>query len=211
MSSMSKEGVFMIVVGVTGGIASGKSLISDWFTKAHLSVIDADVVYKNLIKSNRNLYKDIVDAFDLPTNQSSSIDFKSLGKIVFRDKDKLSKLNAITHPYVINKVELMLEEYRNNEKDIVILDVPLLYEAKMESYCDYVVCVYTDKETQIDRLMKRGHLDRQTAINRIDSQMSLEEKKEKSDFVIDNSWSKDHSYQQFVQVLAKIKSYAKES
>jgi dephospho-CoA kinase len=105
----------------------------------------------------------------------------------------------------------MLEEYRDNEKDIVILDVPLLYEAKMESYCDYVVCVYTDRETQIDRLMKRGHLDRQTAIKRIDSQMSLEDKKAKSDFVIDNSWSKDHSYQQFVQVLAKIKSYAKES
>jgi dephospho-CoA kinase len=208
---MSKEGVFMIVVGVTGGIASGKSLISDWFTKAHLSVIDADVVYKNLIKSNQNLYKDIVEAFDLPTNQTSTIDFKSLGKIVFRDKEKLKKLNAITHPYVINKVELMLEEYRDNEKDIVILDVPLLYEAKMESYCDYVVCVYTDRETQIDRLMKRGHLDRQTAIKRIDSQMSLEDKKTKSDFVIDNSWSKDHSYQQFVQVLAKIKSYAKES
>jgi dephospho-CoA kinase len=201
----------MIVVGVTGGIASGKSLISDWFTKAHLSVIDADVVYKNLIKSNQNLYKDIVEAFDLPTNQTSTIDFKSLGKIVFRDKEKLKKLNAITHPYVINKVELMLEEYRDNEKDIVILDVPLLYEAKMESYCDYVVCVYTDRETQIDRLMKRGHLDRQTAIKRIDSQMSLEDKKTKSDFVIDNSWSKDHSYQQFVQVLAKIKSYAKES
>jgi dephospho-CoA kinase len=201
----------MIVVGVTGGIASGKSLISDWFTKAHLSVIDADVVYKNLIKSNQNLYKDIVEAFDLPTNQTSTIDFKSLGKIVFRDKEKLKKLNAITHPYVINKVELMLEEYRDNEKDIVILDVPLLYEAKMESYCDYVVCVYTDRETQIDRLMKRGHLDRQTAIKRIDSQMSLEDKKAKSDFVIDNSWSKDHSYQQFVQVLAKIKSYAKES
>lgn len=201
----------MIVVGVTGGIASGKSLISDWFTKAHLSVIDADVVYKNLIKSNQNLYKDIVEAFDLPTNQTSTIDFKSLGKIVFRDKEKLKKLNAITHPYVINKVELMLEEYRDNVKDIVILDVPLLYEAKMESYCDYVVCVYTDRETQIDRLMKRGHLDRQTAIKRIDSQMSLEDKKAKSDFVIDNSWSKDHSYQQFVQVLAKIKSYAKES
>jgi dephospho-CoA kinase len=208
---MSKEGVFMIVVGVTGGIASGKSLISDWFTKANLRVIDADVVYKNLIKSNRNLYKDIVEAFDLPTNQSSSIDFKSLGKIVFRDKEKLKKLNAITHPYVINKVELMLEEYKDNRMDIVILDVPLLYEAKMESYCDYVVCVYTDRETQIDRLMKRGHLDRQTAIKRIDSQMSLEDKKAKSDFVIDNSWSKDHSYQQFVQILANIKSYAKES
>jgi dephospho-CoA kinase len=201
----------MIVVGVTGGIASGKSLISDWFTKANLRVIDADVVYKNLIKSNRNLYKDIVEAFDLPTNQSSSIDFKSLGKIVFRDKEKLKKLNAITHPYVINKVELMLEEYKDNRMDIVILDVPLLYEAKMESYCDYVVCVYTDRETQIDRLMKRGHLDRQTAIKRIDSQMSLEDKKAKSDFVIDNSWSKDHSYQQFVQILANIKSYAKES
>ena len=164
-----------------------------------------------MIKSNQNLYKDIVEAFDLPTNQTSTIDFKSLGKIVFRDKEKLKKLNAITHPYVINKVELMLEEYRDNEKDIVILDVPLLYEAKMESYCDYVVCVYTDRETQIDRLMKRGHLDRQTAIKRIDSQMSLEDKKAKSDFIIDNSWSKDHSYQQFVQILAKIKSYAKES
>ncbi len=196
----------MKVIGVTGGVASGKSLISGWFEKAHIDIIDADKVYKTLIQTNKKLYKEIIETFNLEENENQQLDFKSLAKIVFNNKDKLLLLNSIAHPYVIDEMVRMIENYRNNHHSLIVLDVPLLFEANMEKYCDQIVCVYADRETQIDRLMKRGHLDRSVAVQRIDSQMSIEEKKEKSDFVIDNSWSRDHSYQQFIQVLAKIKS-----
>jgi len=196
----------MKTIGLTGGIASGKTLISDWFEKVNIEVIDADKVYKALIKTNKNLYQEIVDTFSLDYQEDQTLDFRRLARIVFNDKDKLKKLNEITHPYVIREMERLIAYFNEKGEDILILDIPLLYEAKMEKYCDNIICVYTDRETQIDRLMKRGYLERKTAEKRIDAQMSLKEKKEKADFVIDNSSSRDNSYQQFKHILAQIKS-----
>ena len=178
----------MKVIGVTGGVASGKTLISDWFEKAHIKVIDADKVYKRLTHTNKEMYQEIIDTFALTEKSNQELDFKSLAKIVFNDKEKLEILNSLTHPYVIKEIEAMIETYRVEDYPLVVLDVPLLFEAGMEKYCDEIICVYADRESQIERLMKRGHLDRKTAIQRIDSQMSLDEKKETSDYVIDNSW-----------------------
>lgn len=196
----------MKVIGVTGGVASGKTLISDWFEKAHIKVIDADKVYKRLTHTNKEMYQEIIDTFALTEKSNQELDFKSLAKIVFNDKEKLEILNSLTHPYVIKEIEAMIETYRVEDYPLVVLDVPLLFEAGMEKYCDEIICVYADRKSQIERLMKRGHLDRKTAIQRIDSQMSLDEKKEKSDYVIDNSWSRDHTYHQFIQILSKLKS-----
>lgn len=196
----------MIVIGVTGGIASGKSLVSDWFKQSHIKVLDADRIYKHLMQTNENLYKDVIQAFDLEENPSKTMDFKVLGRIVFNDLSKLKTLNAITHPYVIQAFERLIDEARQSHLDLLVLDVPLLFEAGMETMCQAVICVYADRESQIERLMKRGHLDRQTAIQRIDSQMSMEEKKDKADYVIDNSWSKDATYEQFREILVKLKA-----
>lgn len=196
----------MIVIGVTGGIASGKSLVSDWFKQSHIKVLDADRIYKHLMQTNENLYKDVIQAFDLEENPSKTMDFKALGRIVFNDLSKLKTLNAITHPYVIQAFERLIDEARQSHLDLLVLDVPLLFEAGMETMCQAVICVYADRESQIERLMKRGHLDRQTAIQRIDSQMSMEEKKDKADYVIDNSWSKDATYEQFREILVKLKA-----
>ncbi|MDA3931484.1 MAG: dephospho-CoA kinase [Tenericutes bacterium] len=196
----------MKIIGLTGGIASGKTLISDWFEKVHIKVIDADKVYKALIKTDKELYQEIVKTFSLESKEDQSLDFKRLARIVFNDKEKLEALNQIAHPYVIKEMEHLIAYCREKEEDILVLDIPLLYEAKMEIYCDKIICVYLDKETQIDRLMKRGYLEREVAIQRIDAQMSLEEKKERADYVIDNSLSRDYSYNQFKHVLVKIKS-----
>lgn len=194
----------MKVIGVTGGIASGKSLISDWFEKVQINVIDADRVYKSLVETNQDLYQDVIKHFDLPESDHHQLDFRALGKIVFNDKEKLKLLNQITHPYVKTEMNRLIQMNRDEGEKHLVLDIPLLFEAKMESYCDFIICVYVDKETQIERLMKRANLDRKTATKRIDSQMSLEEKKEKSDYVIDNSLTKDYTYEQFRQVLAQI-------
>ena len=194
----------MKIIGVTGGIASGKSLVSDWFRKSQIEVIDADHVYKSLVETNQDLYDEVMKHFDLEPTNHHGFDYRALGRIVFNDKEKLQLLNKITHPYVKEEVNRLIKLNREAGEKHLVLDVPLLFEANMEDYCDVVVCVYVDRQTQIERLMKRGNLDHHTAISRIDSQMSLEEKKEKSDYVIDNSLSKDHTYQQFRQILAKI-------
>lgn len=193
----------MKIIGVTGGIASGKSLISDWFKKAQIEVIDADHVYKRLVETNQALLDDIRTHFNLSLHDHH-FNFRALGRIVFNDKEKLKLLNKITHPYVKEEINRLIKMNLEAGEKHLVLDVPLLFEANMEDYCDSVICVYVDRETQIERLMQRGHLDHQTAIARIDSQMSLEEKKERSDFVIDNSLTKDYTYQQFRQILAKI-------
>lgn len=193
----------MKIIGVTGGIASGKSLISGWFSKLHIHVVDADKVYKSLMKNNQDLYKEVIAYFNLELNDLDDL-YKNLSKIVFMDKDKLKALNQITHPYVIQRVNEIIDEHRRTKEKHLVLDIPLLFEANMEDFCDVVICVYVDKHTQIERLMKRNIMSHQAAMKRIESQMDLEIKKEKADFVIDNSYSKDHSYQQFRQVLAKI-------
>ncbi|MGM0495576.1 MAG: dephospho-CoA kinase [Bacillota bacterium] len=196
----------MKVIGLTGGIASGKSLVSDWFRKVHIKVIDADSVYKNLLKVDNNLYNEVTNAFNLEKNENNRLDFKLLARIVFNDRSKLELLNKITHPYVIKKIEEMITEYKQKGEDIIILAVPLLFEAKMEYLCDKIICVYLDRETQIERLLNRSNLDREVALKRIESQMDLNQKKAKADYVIDNSYSRDNSYRQFIQILAKIKN-----
>lgn len=196
----------MKIIGVTGGIASGKSLVSDWFEKALIKVIDADKVYRSLIENNQNMLKDISQTFNLVIKDKQGYDFKALGELVFSNPKELVKLNKITHPYVIESVKRSIEVFRENNEAFIVLDVPLLYEAGMDSLCDQVICVYIKKEVQIDRLVKRSNLTKEDAIKRIESQMDLEVKKEKADFIIDNSFTKDHTYTQFTHVLSNIKS-----
>lgn len=193
----------MKVIGVTGGIASGKSLISDWFLKSQIQVVDADKVYKSQMKDNQDLFNEVKSFFNLEVNDPNDL-YKQLRRIVFNDKEKLQALNQITHPYVIEKMDELIVKYRDQGEKYLVLDVPLLYEAKMEDICDVVICVYLDKESQIQRLMKRDRIDYGSALKRVESQMDLDIKKEKADFVIDNAYSKDHSYQQFRQILAQI-------
>jgi len=193
----------MKIVGLTGGIASGKSLVSNWFSNLHIEVIDADKVYKSLIKTNHQMVDEIQGYFNLELTEHG-LDLKALATIVFNDQEKLKKLNQMTHPYVIHEIKQMIDQAKIRKVKMMILDVPLLFEAKMEHLCDVIICVYTDRETQIERLMNRGHLERDTAIQRIDAQMSLETKKELADYIIDNSGSKDESYHQFIQIYAKL-------
>ena len=192
----------MVKIGLTGGIATGKSLVSGYFQDENIVVLDADAIYKNLLKTNKVLYNEIKKSFNL-----KEVDFKALGKIVFSDESQLKKLNKITHPYVIKVFSDQLKRLENQEK-IVVLDIPLLYEAKMENFCDRIICVYTEYETQISRLQNRNNLTRDEAKKRIDSQESLTEKCKKSDYVIDNSFDTETTFRQFQKIFKEIKEIA---
>ncbi len=185
-------------IGLTGGIASGKSLISQYFQDRDILILDADKIYKNLLKTNNILYNELKKAFNL-----QDLDLSLLARIVFNDKEKLKLLNRITHPYVIQAFTEQIKRLKKTEK-MIVLDIPLLFEAKMEIYCDKIICVYVDKETQIERLIERDCLTEKEALKRINSQMSLTEKCEKSDYVIDNSQDFDYTYKQFKEIYQKL-------
>ncbi len=186
-------------IGLTGGIASGKSLISEYFQENNVLVLDADRIYKNLINTNVVMATEIKKAFNL-----QKIDFQALAEIVFDNQKMLRKLNKIAHPFVIRAFKEQLTKLEKTES-MVVLDIPLLFEAKMEDFCDVIICVYVDPIIQKERLMHRNNISEEEAIKRINSQMSLSEKAKMSDYVIDNSQDKDYTKNQFNDIFKKIK------
>lgn len=189
----------MKIIGLTGGIASGKSLVSGFFEAMDIIVLDADKIYKNLLKTNKLLYNEIKKEFGL-----NEINFKLLADIVFNDEVKMKKLNKITHPYVIRSFREQINHLSKTEK-LIVLDIPLLYEAKMEDFCDEIICVYVDSKTQTKRLQERDNITLDEALKKINSQMPLEEKVNYSDYVIDNSYTEEKTFDQFKQIYQKIK------
>jgi dephospho-CoA kinase len=196
---MPSEEINMKVIGLTGGIASGKSLVSRFFEKENVVVLDADKIYKNLLKRNKIMYNEIKNAFSL-----TELDLKTLSEIVFSNEEKLKVLNSIAHPYVKKVMIERIQRLKKTEK-LIVLDIPLLFETKMENLCDKIICVYAEEKVQLERLLKRNALSLDSALKRINSQMPLKEKCKLSDYIIDNSSDIDNTYRQFKIILSKIK------
>ncbi len=194
-----------LIIGLTGGIASGKSLVSSWFRDKNVKVLDADEIYKSLLKTNKLMYNEIAREFGEAITKGSEIDRISLGKIVFGNKKKRLRLNEITHPYVVEKMKEMIKLSRPKE-EIIVLDIPLLYEVKLEYLCDMVILVCVNKNVQIERLMKRDKLTEPEAITKIGSQMDMECKKNKSDLIINNNFDIETSKKQFLKIYGELRS-----
>ncbi len=170
------------VIGLTGGIASGKSFVSNYLIDLGYEVIDSDKISKELSNIGMSLYNAIVMKFGKNyLNEDNSLNRNKLGKLVFNDNESMKMLNEITHPLIIEEI---IKRIKKSDSNMIFLDIPLLFEAKLEYLCDKIVCVYVDKKTQIKRLMNRDNIDRKFALKKIDSQMSLTKKKNISDYVI---------------------------
>ena len=181
----------MKIIGLTGGIASGKSTVSRALRELGAIIIDADEVAHAIIEPGKPAWEDIVEHFGSEVlNPDQTIDREKLGAIVFNDPERLQELNQITHPRVGEQFKQMIKDIKSQQADAVLfIEVPLLYETHMDRICDEVWVVWVDEETQIQRLMKRDGLSREDALKRIDAQMSLDEKAKRADVVIDNSFS----------------------
>ncbi|MBZ4683882.1 MAG: dephospho-CoA kinase [Fusobacteriaceae bacterium] len=184
-------------LGLTGGIACGKSEVSKIFNELGLVIIDADKISHNISK-RQDVIEEIKLEFGNEVIKNNEINREALGKLIFNNKELREKLNNIMHPKIINEIKKQIENNKN-EKNI-ILDIPLLFEAKLEYLCDKTLLIVAEKETQIARLMKRDNISREYAIKKIESQMNIEEKKKLADFIIDNSGSKD-------ELKEKIKNF----
>ncbi|HOA40547.1 MAG TPA: dephospho-CoA kinase [Halanaerobiales bacterium] len=176
----------IMIIGLTGGIASGKSTVSAYLAELGAIIIDADKIAHEIMEKGKPAYRKIIEAFGREILAANGeIDRSRLGKIVFNDREKKRLLEEITHPQIIKEMREKIEENRGQNK-IIVLDVPLLFEAGLEKMVDESWLVYVDRETQLERLMARDGLSYQEANKRIKSQLSLEKKRELADFIIDN-------------------------
>lgn len=184
----------MKVIGLTGGIASGKSTVTKYLRELGAIIIDADIVAREIVEKGQPALDEIVNYFGKEVlNVDGTLNRKYLGAIVFGDPEKLHVLNKITHSRIIGKIEKEIEYYRDSKNlKAIFIDAALLIEMKMYLMTDEVWLVTVDNETQLKRLMIRDDLTLEEATQRINSQMSLEQKKQYSDVVLDNS--KDFNY-----------------
>ena len=194
------------VIGLTGGISSGKSTVSNYLKQQGYKVLDADEYSRKTTAKGGPAIPAIVEAFgeDI-VNAEGELDRKKLGSIIFNDADKRQQLNGIVHPLIRDMMNS--EEAHLVKEGHVFLDIPLLFENGLDARCDLTVTVFVDQDTQIKRLKVRDGLSEEAAQARINSQMSLTEKVKKSDYSLDNNGDVEHLYAQidsFTEVLESM-------
>lgn len=179
----------MILVGLTGGIASGKSAASKIFKKLGAYIIDADVLAREVVEPLKPAWKDIVKNFSKEIlNKDNSINRQKLAEIVFNNKKKRELLNSIVHPRVFKRAkEIEKEIAKKDPKAVIIFDAALLIESGYYKKMDKNIVVYADKDIQVKRLMKRDGLTKNEAEKRIKAQMPLREKMRFADYIIDGN------------------------
>jgi dephospho-CoA kinase len=178
----------MRIIGLTGGIGSGKSTVAAMLVKLGARIIDADKLAREVVRPGRPAWQEIIDWLGPDILQAdSSINRKRLGEIVFADPEARSKLDLIIHPYINTAMRQALIKAESAGEEIVVIDVPLLFETGWDRLVDEKWVVYVDKATQLERLMARDKFTRVEAVARISAQMSLTDKVRLADVVIDNS------------------------
>lgn len=196
------------IIAITGSISTGKSTVSRILKDEGYLVIDADKITHELMKKNNINYRKIVEVFGKNIlDENLEIDRKKLGEIVFKSNQNLSKLNSITHPNIFNK---MKEIIKNSKTEIIFLDIALLIELidQKSRYLNglnisEIWLVYCDKESQLERLMKRNNLTKKEAQTKIGAQMDIEAKIKYANFILDNT--KDLDYLK-LQIMKKLEN-----
>lgn len=197
----------MKIIGLTGGIASGKSTVAKKLRELGAYVVDADKVAHMIIEPYKPAWHDIVEEFgEEVLNPDQTVNREKLGKIVFDNPLLLQKLNRITHPRIMEFFKEEIQRLKAEKTDsIVVLEVPLLYETHMDRICDEVWVVWVDRETQIERLCRRDNISLEDAVKRIEAQMPLDEKAKRAKVVIDNRHSMEETIAKTVKYFNEIR------
>jgi len=175
------------VLGITGGIATGKSSVVQHIKQLGFPVVDADIIARHLLDQNMPAYNEIVKVFGSEILQENGeINRQALGALVFNHPDKLKQLDELMAPFLQESILAAIKQASQNQK-LVIVDVPLMYEKGYDEWMDQVAVVYCTPEQQLNRLMKRNQLTEKEAKQRINSQLPIEMKKLLAEIVFDNS------------------------
>lgn len=193
-------------IGLTGGIATGKSTVSSLMVRKGALLVDADVIAREVMLPGHPVLGEVAAHFGqvilLPDGQ---LDRKKLGEIIFNNPEQRLALNGITHPAIRLEIRSRMEAYEAAEPDrLVVVDIPLLYESGLQSLFKGVLVVYTPRAVQLERLMRRDGISEEQAMARLNSQMDIELKKSMADYVIDNSGSLAETERQLDKLWPRI-------
>jgi len=200
----------MLNVGLTGSIAVGKSYVVSVLDELGCVTFDADKVAHLVMEPDRPAYADIVNDFgEGVLAPDRSIDRQKLGAVVFADEARRMRLNEIVHPRVIEEQNRLLQQAEAKDPNgIAVIDAALMIESGGYKRFDKLIVVYCDRETQIERLMRRNQVTRDDAERRVAAQMSSDEKREYADYEIDNSDGYDETRQQVVELHSELRRLA---
>ncbi|WWY82357.1 dephospho-CoA kinase [Pediococcus pentosaceus] len=188
-----------VIVGLTGGIAMGKTTISQSLKSKAIPVVDADQIAHEILTVDEVKVK-LMDTFgESILDKNQNIDRRKLGPIVFNDQRQLEKLNIIVQPYIRTEIVRQLDTFSASK--VVVLDAPVLFEQGYEKMVDYLMVIKTSAQIQVERLMQRDSLNEIDAQKRIQAQMPIEEKVKKADIVIDTSGTIEETQSQVVKWL----------
>lgn len=186
-----------LIIGLTGSIATGKSTVLSYFKSKGVPVIDADDIAREIVEPNQPALKQVELTFgsDL-IKADGTLDRAKLGELIFNEPTQRKRLNDIMHPAIVKRMIELRDELVSRHEPIIILDVPLLFEGDLAYLVDRIVVAYTNETLQLKRLMKRDQLTKKAALKRIQSQISIEEKKRWADDVIDNNGTLESTIKQ---------------
>ena len=197
----------MKLVGLTGGIASGKSTVAEILKRQGAAIINADVLAREVVEPGHQAWTEIVNTFGTAVLQPDrTLDRQKLRAIIFDDPDARKKLESIIHPQVRALAEQRIREHAAAGYAVIVYEVPLLFEGNLQEWLRPVILVACDVDTQRKRLQSRDNLSAVQAQKHIEAQMSLEEKRRLADYVIENNGSLEDLERQVQAVLEKIKT-----
>ena len=197
----------MKIVGLTGGISSGKSTVSSYLKQLKIPVIDADEVARKVVEPNSQGAREIRKAFGSDVfEEDGSLNRQKLGSLIFSNAENRQKLDDLLQPLIKIMILDEIEEYRQKGENMIVLDLPLLFEKQYEELCKEIIVVYIPKELQLERLMRRNQYTKQEALSRIDSQLSIEEKRKRATVLLDNQGTIQQLYHQVEQWLVETKN-----
>jgi dephospho-CoA kinase len=195
-----------MIIGLTGSIASGKSTVSNMLKEKGYPIVDADKIARQVVEPGTPVIKEIAEHFgDEVLNEDGSLNREKLGKRIFKSEEERKKLNTIIHPAIRNEMIRQKEQWISKGAGTVILDIPLLFESKLQSFVEKIIVVSVTPEIQKQRLIARNELNEQEAADRINSQLPMVEKEAGADAVIDNNGTIEETKMQVETLLDKWK------
>lgn len=203
----------MLIVGLTGGIATGKSAVTKMFEERGAVIVDFDVMSRDIVEPDTPAWKDIVDYFgESILNDDRTLNRAKLGDIVFADTEKRKKLEGFIYPRLFEEYNRRIREIeQSNPGALVLADTPLLFEANLQDFFNKIVVVYATSEQQIRRLTERDGLERDAVLARLEAQMPTEEKLKHADFVIDNCGSTEDLEQEVEKIFDELQKVIEEN
>ena len=196
----------MIVIGITGGIGTGKTTASDYLEEQGFAVIDADQIGRELTADGQPILAEIRDRFGCVTDGGAEgnglvLDRKAMADLVFNNKEIKEEYDQLIHAEIIEQIDRDIEELSKTDAKGILLDAPLLFEANINDRCDVVILITADMDERIGRVSLRDDADEEDIQDRINSQFSDDEKARSSDFIVDNSGEPEDMYRQLDDIV----------